>query len=341
MITKSSNVETTAQIRGTWTISTADTVIFEDISLDGSLTYTSDASTGVLLVSNCIIGGTLTTVGTLAAGSKVRIIASNITGTVNIGSSYKAEILSSKLSSTTTITTGEVIGSYLYTELYIKTAATTNDTVQIIGNYIRNYISWSNANSSAIIANNNLTYGYYSASGKIRINTTGAGKSIKVSHNNISIGNSSSYDDGHIGLKISNSSAASIVIDHNYFIGYSTSSLYGTALSNSSIGYSTVLYNAFYKCAYTTSGADDVLGNISITLTSSIIDAGSEASIYNDVDATRADIGYNGGAYPYLQYSRDGWVTKNSRVPRVYSISAPKTVLNGQSFSIEAKAFDH
>lgn len=342
VITKAAS-STTAQVRGTWTVNTGDTVVFEDVDLDGTLTYTSTSATGLLLVSNSIVSGAVATAGTPAAGSVVRVIGSNLKSTVNVGVAYTAELLSDSIFGTTTIYRGDVIGNRfgVSAPLIIEKGATVDDTVQVIGNYLGSYTYWHSNSVSGVIANNSIPNGISLNSAHILVDVLGIGKGLRISHNQIIISTSRT---SYYGVYLSSSNVlGNILLDHNYLKGYSSGVFidgYGWTRSGTS-GNLRVLNNLYHNTNPPSTNANDIIDNIIInTTTATLTDLGNADPLYNDVDGTRADIGLEGGATPYSQYDRSGWIPAADRKPRVYEIKAPLKVLNGQSFSIKAKAFD-
>lgn len=341
LITKAAS-STTAQVRGTWTVNTGDTVVFEDVDLDGTLTYTSTSATGLLLVSNSIISGAVATAGTPVAGSVVRVIGSNLKSAVNVGVAYTAELFSNSILGATTIYRGDVIGNSLGSSasLTIVDGATMTDTVQVIGNYLGCYTYWNSSSVSGVVSNNKIPNGTKLSNAHILVNTLGSGKFLRISHNQIVISESSNYYDGV--LLYSSSVLGNILLDHNYFIGYYNGSYYygyGWERVGSS-GYLSTLHNLHTRTNALGNSNNDIGNIIDNNTTATLTDLGSVDPLYNDVDGTRADIGLEGGATPYSQYDRSGWIPAADRKPRVYEIKAPLKVLNGQSFSIKAKAFD-
>lgn len=342
VITKTAS-STTAQVRGTWAVNTGDTVVFEDVDLDGSLTYTSTSATGLLLVSNSIISGAVATAGTPAAGSVVRVIGSNLKSTVNVGAAYTAELLSNSISGATTLYRGDVIGNSFGSRapLVVETGATVDDTVQVIGNYLGSYTHWNSSSVSGVIANNDIPSGATYLDNHIHVNSLANGKGLRISHNQIVISTSGT---SYYGVDLSSSNVlGSVLLDHNYFKGYTYGGYYygyGWSRGGTS-GNLRVLNNLYHNTQTPRTNANDIIDNIIVkTSTATLTDLGCTDPIYNDVDGTRADIGLEGGATPYSQYDRSGWIPAADRKPRVYEIKAPLKVLNGQSFSIKAKAFD-
>lgn len=342
-ITKAAGIAT-VQVRGTWSVSTGDTVVFDDVDLEGSLTYTSTSATGLLLVSNCIISGTVAASGTPAFGSVFRAIGSNLKSTVIVGRAYTAELLSNIILGATTIYRGDVIGNNLGSSAYLTIAdgATMADTVQVIGNYLGCYTQWNSSTVSGVISNNYVDYGTKSfENASIEIAALGTNQRLRIAYNSFTITTSGSL--GLYGISIGSSSLGTLVMDHNIFKGYRTSSTnYGYHWERvSSVGNVSALYNLYQQTnGYTGNYANTDVGNISLnTVATTLTDLGNADPLYNDVDGTRSDIGLEGGATPYSQYDRSGWIAAASRKPRVYEILAPRKVLNGQSFTLKAKAF--
>lgn len=340
MITKSADIDSTAQITGTWTVTASDTVVLNDLDIDGSLTYTSGSSTGVLLVSNCVVSGTVSTSG--SNGGLLRILGSSVQK-VSAGAYYTLEALSNKVSGAMSFCRGDVIGNtFAYTTATLtvpNSSGVTDDTVQIIGNYFNGHLKWSSAQVSALIANNYFDNDSQTDT-SIYIAGGASGKLIRVSHNNIY----SYYKVSTYGI-CSDDPAGTVMIDHNYVHGYSSSDSYVFAwkLVGTS-AYLSVIYNTA-NSVYSVTGstnADDYTGNkVSSSNTYTLTNAGSSDPVYNNVDGTQSTIGYEGGAHPYsLYHVNPGWVVESSRTPRVFEVSAPLKVTNGESFTLKARAFD-
>lgn len=344
-----------ANIEGDLTINTTDTVVLQDLFIRGNISYQSNGASGLLLLSSDSIGGKIITQSVATSGSAVHLIGSDVADSVTIGSNYTAEILSSDLAKGTSIARGDVIGSKLLERLIITAGATVDDTIQIIGDSLRLGISWNSTTTSARISNNYFPKFPYSNNTStnpkftswISLSSSGAGKKIWVSHNEIFC--TYSYLGsvfGLTGVYISSASLATLSIDQNKFVGLPTSAYVpyaGRAWENNGTANFSEYYNLYYQCDpnawYVGTASSQSVGNIRSNSNSQVSDLGSPSVLDQDVNGTRSDIGIEGGAYPYSQYYRTGWVEPNNRKPYVYEIQAPKQVISGQSFSIKAKAF--
>lgn len=126
-----------------------------------------------------------------------------------------------------------------------------------------------------------------------------------------------------------------VLFNHNSFDSPSTSKFYGYMLKATG-GFVTANYNFGDNASnYSLTGVTDQKGNNKNDLV--YVDKGNPDPFYNDIDGTRADVGYEGGAYPYSTFSRSGRIADATlRKPLVMWVDAPRKIRPGQTIEIKA-----
>ncbi len=319
-------------------------------SVVGSVTVTSAPNQDVVIIGGEFSGGIQGNTGTATLAVKGNLTVSDCKSqTVTSGDFVKTKLLFSQVMGTTNIRHGYLAGSEL-ADCNIPDGpnAGVGDTLFIVGNRFSGTLTWNN-NDNYFYISNNYIKGAFLQIIVFQYNTV---IQNHISNNTIN-GFGSSYGECLLLRGFANANLSNIQIFNNIFRGtaFNTSGSTNNNLADIGCGQFTcqfvftgqakLFYNSFDAC---TSGASPVVGNINSdnsslvfdllgkTTNPLIVNQGSPALQYYDIDLTRNDIGTYGGPYSIDNY----WNTATGRA-RVYDLTMPFEIWNGSTPSIKAE----
>lgn len=348
-----------SQVNGAVTITGSGYKSFQDDSLAATLAFNTSAPGNLLELVNCQTK-TISTQNAGGSGATLRILSSTITGNVTALSGYTLEMVDNIVTQgNVEYYKGDVIGNKIMNGLIgLNAGSPTPATMQIIGNEVKFYGSMGGAISvntfnPTIVANNDISLMDMNTTlttSKVGVLVNGDNLySYQILHNRISATAGFNCGLGDYGIKVQ---TGRFTIAHNDIIGYLTTMIDATYFLNNSIhvvaaSYASAIYNNIYNSPSITGTWDVNTGNTvvdnsdGLTPHPSNVNTGSPEPQYNDINGSRADIGIEGGATPFSQYPRTGYVIPANRRARTFEIQAPRVVQAGQSITIKARAFDH
>jgi hypothetical protein len=314
-------------------------------SVVGNVTITSAPTQEVIIIGGEFSSNINGNTGTATLASKGFICVSDCKfNSANCSDYLVSKLLFSEFTDVN-LRNGIVIGSKI-NNITVDDGPNTGigDTIKIIGNKISAAITWNNDDNYFFISNNVM----------ISSNTSVLGLSrhlFNVSKNNLILNNSlqGAYcsNCGNQGLVgISSVNNRSNIHFYNNIIQTNGPCLYATNSTSAALLYYNYIFcpggnNGYYSLTtgnnaiYTNpSGVNmltlDELGKS--TNTTYVVNQGSPALQYYDIDLTRNDIGTFGGPYSIDNY----WNTATGRA-RVYDLNMPFEIWNGSTPSIKAE----
>jgi hypothetical protein len=302
--------------------------------------------------------GHITCSGTAPTNRTVlNIVASEISGDVNITISGVNLLLSSTKARDITCTYGRITGNDLRS-LTLSTDAIVNEDINyIVGNRIGYYaapsaaaFSHTNTSQYLYLSNNFICNSSYHSA---LISSVKNGSSQnKILNNTFACYSSSYYTNGHAALSIQIGSG-SLLVENNLAGGYYSSSNYGCVGIVCPTGaqpYVTFQYNyynnSFSYGYYPTSSLGNVNSNaayasninsLGLSNQTSITDAGNPTNFYLDLDLSRNDVGCYGGSYSLNNFLP---LPNNTESSRVSFVLTPRVVNQGGTVNVSVSGFD-
>ena len=314
-------------------------------SVVGSLTVTSAANQDVVIIGGEFSGGVTGNTGTATLTTKGNLTVSDcITAGINSGDFIKTKILFSTISSTGTvfIRNGYIVGSQIGGDINISDGPNSGvgDTILIIANKISYGITWANNDNYFLIANNFISQGYIYI-GLFQFNSI-----IKNTIRNNTVLNacgfatSCGYGKCLKLVGFVNANMSNIEIYNNIFQDETGSYTGDVGCGQATCFAFTGSAKFFYNIG---EGVSGIVGNINNagglvtnglgeSVDAKVVNQGSPALQYYDIDLTRNDMGTFGGPYSIDNY----WNTATGRA-RVYDLTMPFEIWNGSTPSIKAE----
>ena len=321
-------------------------------SVVGNVTITSAPTQEVIIIGGEFSGDIVANTGTATLASKGNFILSDSKcPNVYAGNFVSSKILFSEMTDVG-ILHGKIIGC-LISSIYINDGPNTslNDTIFIIGNKVTFQIQWNNNDCYFLIANNYVKSsnpGIVLYDFQYNVNKKNNIINNSIINTQTGSGGAGSYGQCLILQGLSGSNLSNIDVTGNYMKALSTGN---ASIPYISCGMSTCYSNylgrakLYYNYIKSSNGAvaDNVVGNvISATVFNHdelgkvtdalVVNQGSPALQYYDIDLTRNDIGTFGGPYSIDNY----WNTATGRA-RVYDLNMPFEIWNGSTPSIKAE----
>jgi hypothetical protein len=313
-------------------------------SVVGTVTITSAPNQDVIIIGGEFSSSINANTGTATLASKGLVTLSDCKSSqITTADFIKSKVLFSKITGTIGIRHGKIIGSEANTIIvYDGPNAGVGDTIFIIGNKILSSgqsINWNNNDNYFFIANN------YVYTGCLVIYNFQYNSTIKNTILNNTF-NSNYYNYGNC-LRLAgfaNANMSNIEVYNNLFFSNTTpNDDIGCGASTCSTFTGTAKFNNNIYEGNLGSVGEAVVGNVITTTTFTIdsfgkstdaliVNQGSPALQYYDIDLTRNDIGTYGGPYSIDNY----WNTAAGRA-RVYDLTIPFEIWNGSTPSIKAE----
>lgn len=320
-------------------------------SVVGNVTITSAPTQEVIIIGGEFSSNINGNTGTATLASKGFVTISDCKfNNSTINDFIVSKVLFSESIGNISVKHGKIIACLIgRIQIYDGPNSGIGDTIFIIGNKIKNYFIWDNDDNYFFVANNKIITPDYEQTALYFTNHF-YNSSI---NNNIVNNTLASYPYSTWGVVTfdgsSNNNRSNILLVNNIIEslngGYS---FYANAITP--LTYPKLLYNFLHNSPSnpTNFGAQFVVGNISIsspispalvfdelgksTNTTYVVNQGSPALQYYDIDLTRNDIGTFGGPYSIDNY----WNTATGRA-RVYDLNMPFEIWNGSTPSIKAE----
>jgi len=336
----------------------------EKFVVNGSITITPSVGMTVTFLGMKDLSGDITTTGASPAGARteVKVVNCELTsGSVKFDyDNFNVQVVSSVINGYVNLRYGKVIGNSItsptskgYSIGVTTDAASTNDTIMIIGNkisqtyeyyYAYDLIRWNSSSQYFSIQNNFLSIGgasYYAVYG-IEIYTT---KQSSTGRNQIT--NNTIYSlKGNTAIHLFSVLSNSFVdLTNNLILGTATTKITSGITIGTNAGVISNSYAFFGNVTTPLTGiTDDGTNNLNSNATidndgklaalSDAIDGGNPDSTYYDINLTRNDVGAYGGSFTLDNFFP---ITGSARV---YFIQAPRRVIIGNTINVKAEAFD-
>jgi hypothetical protein len=309
------------------------------------VTVTSAPNQDVVIIGGEFSGGVSGNTGTATLATKGNLTVSDcITAGISSGDFVKMKILFSTISSSGTvfIRNGYIVGSQIGGDINISDGPNSGvgDTILIIANKISYGITWANNDNYFLIANNFISQGYISI-GLFQFNSV-----IKNTIRNNTVLNACGFSSACAYGKclklvgFVNANMSNIEIYNNIFQDET-----GSYTGDVGCGLATCFaFTGSAKFYYNIGeGVSGIVGNINNaggivtnglgeSVDAKVVNQGSPALQYYDIDLTRNDMGTFGGPYSIDNY----WNTATGRA-RVYDLTMPFEIWNGSTPSIKAE----
>ena len=277
---------------------------------------------------------------------KINIISSLVSA-INFGaySGYEVNVYNSTVYNAFTIKNGQVKGNIINTLNVSDDALTDNDTIKIMGNYMKD-LDYSNDSHYFEICNNFIDGSSQPSDLPFSITdwrTTSGGTNL-ISNNTITFYEVNSYSSAY-GIYFSNNSdGQNLVIANNYiectYESYSTTgyAIYSTwAISNAYVANNYYAANTETSNFETSSIIDNVSANYNYDASSGIVSGGENMGLdwieYRDIDNSINDIGPAGGPHAWSNYN-----TTQGKAA-IFDLELPFQLYIGGIHNVKAKSF--
>jgi hypothetical protein len=313
------------EVYGDVDITTPGSVQILGISLvGGDLLYSPGVlgDENELILANSILFGNF---ATGAGAGKVKILGTETSKVFNAGADFSVDVVSS-VAESIYLYSGRVIGSRL-SFLDIRGASVDSAArIQVIANRVDS-ISINTSTRNFDLYNNEIKYGV-----EILELRSANGSNNRIINNSFNgsfvlLNRTGCASDEQVILPVSSDSGKVLIFNNNISGMYS-----GDALFCNSFRVVVSAYN------YSGAGASSILYAEGGPRAEGIENAGHPDSRYMDLDLTRNDVGINGGPHAWSNYWPEA---DEEQKARVFSVKVPHKIVRGQSFTIEAEAFDH